>query len=119
MNGATVTLHDASHLRRVGLKGPGAEAWLQGHGIALPQRANSWCAMQADEQDIVVRLGTTEFLLEQASVDTSLRALAGELATPVAGVYPVLREDRAVVLGGEGADTSTRGNVQCEFLRSA
>lgn len=104
MKDAPVLLQDVSHARRIGFKGPGAIAWLQGRGIALPERANSWCAMNADERDIVVRLGAAEFMLEQASGDMAWRALAGELAAPIAGVYPVLREDRAFMLMGQDAD---------------
>jgi sarcosine oxidase, subunit gamma len=97
-------LTDNSHLARLGLKGPLAAAWLQERGFAIPDLANSWTAPASDEQDIVVRLGTTEFFLEQAMNGEKLRALTIELFKPVPGVYPVLREDRAFVLGGVGAD---------------
>ena len=97
-------LTDHSHLARFGLKGPLAAAWLQERGVAIPDRANSWTSPTPDEQDIVVRLGTTEFFLEQAEHSEQLRVLATELSRPVPGVYPVLREDRAFVLGGMAAD---------------
>lgn len=95
---------DNSHLARLGLKGPLAAAWLEARGLVIPDRANSWTAPASDEQDIVVRLGTTEFFLEQAGHGEKLRALAAESVKPIPGVYPVLREDRAFVLGGVAAD---------------
>lgn len=97
------TLHEITHLARIGLKGPNALSWLQERGITTPDRANSWCQTSDDEQDICVRLGATEFLLEQTD-GNALRRFNAELATFIPGVYPVLREDRAFVLGGEGAD---------------
>lgn len=97
-------LTDNSHLARLGLKGPLAAAWLQERGLTIPDRANSWTSAAPDEQDIVVRLGASEFFIEQAAHDERLRALAAELSKPITGVYPVLREDRAFVLGGVAAD---------------
>lgn len=114
-----VALHDASSLRRIGLKGPGTIGWLQQHGIAVPDRANSWCATGADEQDIVVRLGSTEFFIERVD-GAELRQLAAELPAYAAGVYPVLREDRAFVLGGTDADAvlAQMCNVNFSALRA-
>jgi sarcosine oxidase subunit gamma len=97
--GATLT--DVSHLTRIGLKGPNAIAWLEQRGIAVPERANSWRALSDDDQDVVVRLGSTDFLIEASSAAARLQQLATELVAPISGVYPVLREDRAFVLAGE------------------
>lgn len=110
-----------SHLARVGLKGPQAAAWLQSRSIPIPERANSWIAITPDEQDIVVRLGATEFFLEQSQSGEQLQPLAGELASPITGVYPVLREDRAFVLGGAAADAvlAEMCNVNFSALRAA
>ena len=96
-----ISLADVSHPIRVGLKGPNAISWLEQRGIALPERANAWRALSEDEQDIVVRLGSTEFLLEASSATAKVQQLAAELVAPVHGVYPVLREDRAFVLAGD------------------
>jgi sarcosine oxidase, subunit gamma len=94
-------------------------AWLQDRGLATPERANSWCATSPDEQDVVVRLGATEFLVEQAE-GKELRKLATELTAPIEGVYPVLREDRAFVLGGDAADEvlAQMCNVNFSALRA-
>ena len=98
-------------LARLGLKGPNAAAWLQQRGVAIPEHPNSWIATSADEQDIVVRLGATEFFLENLP-SARMQALAIELAAPLPGVYPVLREDRAFVLGGESADGAVRDRTR-------
>jgi sarcosine oxidase gamma subunit len=94
-------------------------AWLRDRGLATPERANCWCATSPGEQDVVVRLGATEFLVEQAE-STELRKLATELAAPIDGVYPVLREDRAFVLGGGAADEilAQMCNVNFSALRA-
>ena len=96
-------LKQSTALSRLGLKGPQAAAWLQQRGVSIPDLPNSWTSSSADEQDIVVRLGATEFFIEHAP-SPLLKQLADELAAPIPGVYPVPREDRAFVLGGEGAD---------------
>lgn len=101
--GARVQIAQAPHVNRLGLKGPNAAAWLDQHGLPVPSRPNSWICASADEQDIVVRLGATEFFLEHASTPAP-QSLANELAAPIPGVYPVLREDRAFLLGGESAN---------------
>jgi len=101
--GARVQTTQELALARLGLKGPNAAARLQQRGIEIPEHPNSWIATSADERDIVVRLGATEFFLEH-SPSPRMQALASELAAPLPGVYPVLREDRAFVLAGESAD---------------
>jgi len=113
------TLQEITHLARIGLKGPNASAWLQERGIAMPERANSWCLTSEDDQNICVRLGATEFLLEQTDGNT-LRRFTAQLATFIPGVYLVLREDRAFVLGGEDADEvlAQMCNVNFAALRS-
>ncbi|HEY6641699.1 hypothetical protein [Povalibacter sp.] len=100
---SAATLQQVTHLARIGLKGPNAAAWLRQQGIAVPERANSWCVTNEDEQNICVRLGSAEFFLEQTDGNV-LRRLNAELATYLPGVYPVLREDCAVLLSGAGAD---------------
>ncbi len=93
---------------RLGLKGPRAAAWLAARGIATPAAPNSWvgtvaggAAGAAEEGLLVARLGAAEFFLEdQAGV---ARGLLPALDTPPPGVYPVLREDAAFCLSGDGA----------------
>ena len=87
---------------RMGLKGPRASDWLATQGVAPPARANTWSRSPAGRADVLIaRLGASEFFLE-APDDAALAALAAGLAAEPAGVYPVLREDRAFRLSGPG-----------------
>jgi sarcosine oxidase, subunit gamma len=89
---------------RLGLKGPRAAEWLVDRGIAVPMTPNSWCSSTAggSSQDLLVaRLGTTEFFLEEIG-GAPLQGLGPALAANPPGVYPVLREDSAFQLSGEG-----------------
>ena len=88
---------------RIGLKGPQAAAWLQERGFSIPQRANAWTTVTSSENDVVMRLGQAEFFFEQSVHATEFRTLAEALTTPIPGVYPVLREDRAFMLSGPRA----------------
>jgi sarcosine oxidase, subunit gamma len=88
---------------RLGLKGPRAAEWLVGSGITLPMVPNSWASWTGSnsEELLVARLGTTEFFLEETG-GTLLQALLPALCANLPGVYPVLREDSAFQLSGEG-----------------
>lgn len=92
---------------RFGLKGPRASEWLAGHGISVPFAANSWTdsgvSGAAAERVLIARLGTGEFFLEGAA-GGALKRIAPAADTPPPGVYPVLREDAAFSLAGDGAD---------------
>jgi sarcosine oxidase subunit gamma len=90
---------------RMGLKGPGAADWLAGNGIATPSAPNTWT--DAEKPDIaaallVARLGASEFFLEDGATGTALKQISQCLDEPPPGVYPVIREDWAFLLGGEG-----------------
>lgn len=99
--------------RRLGLKGPGAADWLATQGIRLPTLPNTWIARggvvadledAADAEDFfVARLGASEFFLEERAFGQTLSGLAQALRAPPRGVYPVLREDCALVLSGDAA----------------
>jgi hypothetical protein len=93
--------------RRTGVKGPQAAAVLEAAGIPIPPRPNSWLPLRepvAEEPaDIVARLGNTEYFVEQAGDAPAIAALEASLARGAPGAYPVLREDRALVLGGSAA----------------
>lgn len=100
---AVASLQQITHLARIGLKGPNAQSWLHQHGIPTPAEPNTWCAISDADDDVCVRLGASEFLIEHTD-GHALRKLNAELATYIPGVYPVLREDRALVLAGPDAD---------------
>lgn len=87
-------LADVSLTPRFGVKGPRAAEWLANHGITLPVWANSWAVLSPNSR--ILRLGTTEYLVEG---DIHLiEHLAAQPRT--AGVYPVLRQDAALVMSG-------------------
>lgn len=88
---------------RFGLKGPHAAEWLVAQRFELPA-PNTWIDAAAQEGSLLVaRLGTTEFFLEDSAGGTTLRAIAPRSEATPPGVYPVLREDAAFVLSGEGS----------------
>ena len=93
--------------RRIGVKGPQAAAVLEAAGIPLPPRANSWLPLREAVGDapaaIVARLGNTEFFFEESDDAPAIAAVEATLARGAPGAYPVLREDRALVLGGTAA----------------
>jgi sarcosine oxidase subunit gamma len=93
------------HRDRMGLKGPRAADWLAGNGIATPSAPNTWT--HAVKPDIaaallVARLGASEFFLEDGTTGTALKQISRSLDEPPPGVYPVIREDWAFLLGGAG-----------------
>jgi sarcosine oxidase, subunit gamma len=88
---------------RFGLKGPGAAEWLAAHDIALPVAPNTWTyAGAVDDSLLVARLGTGEFFLEDRAGGTTVRGIAPAPDAHLPGVYPVLREDAAFLLRGDG-----------------
>jgi sarcosine oxidase, subunit gamma len=90
---------------RLGLKGPRAAEWLVAHGIVLPMQPNTWThSHEADARDalLAARLGNAEFFLEDVAGGATLKRIAPPQAAFPRGVYPVLREDWAFDLVGEG-----------------
>ena len=93
---SNVSITDVSNLARYGLKGAQAATWLTKHGVKIPEAANTWVL---HEQTLVMRLGSTEFLIEdQAGGETCKKLLADTLR--VANVYKVPRADAAYLLAG-------------------
>lgn len=97
---APVWLQDCSWRQRFGCKGPEATPWLQSLGFTVPQPANS-CVMDANDV-LVARLGSTEFLVEAMGV-SSQGVIAARERLSMPGVYPVIRQDAAFILGGPRA----------------
>jgi sarcosine oxidase, subunit gamma len=97
---------------RLGLKGPRAAEWLATRGIVLPTEPNTWthsaetsaanALRDAADALLVARLGTGEFFLEDVVAGSTLKRIAPALDEQPPGVYPVLREDWAFRLAGEG-----------------
>ena len=101
---SALTLEVSEHRDRLGLKGPGAAEWLAAQGIPAPSAPNTWTRAEKSDNAAalwVARLGASEFFLEEGAGGTALRQIAPSLDEPPPGVYPVIREDWAFVLGGE------------------
>lgn len=91
---------DVSHLYRMGFKGQGVAAWLAEQGLpALPQ-PNTWAPLASG--GLIARLGLTEYLIEDGLSGRASAKLAHR--EPALRVYPVLRQDLALVLCGEAID---------------
>lgn len=90
-----------------GVKGPQAAAWLHEQHVAVPPAPNSWRVLDHEPGNLILRLGTSEFFLEEAPTTRHARCqtLAAELFEPVLGVYPVSREDVSLRLAGAAANT--------------
>lgn len=99
-NDAPVWLQDYSWQQRLGCKGPDAALWLGSHGLTVPLPANSW---SEDTNGILVaRLATSEFLVEALGASQqTVQELQARLPAP--RVYPVIRQDAALALGGARA----------------
>lgn len=106
---ASLGLADASLTPRYGCKGPGATAWLESLGLPIPTTTNSWLPL--DGGGLIARLGFTEYLVEGPA-----DLIARLAATPrTAGVYPVLRQDAALLLGGARLDELLRQTCNVNF----
>jgi sarcosine oxidase, subunit gamma len=93
---AALTITDTSNLARYGVKGAQAAAWLALHGVKIPEAPNTWVL---SGKTLVMRLGSTEFLLEdQTGGETCKKLLADTVR--VSNVYKVPRADAAYLLAG-------------------
>ena len=109
--GAPDSNRGASHLNR-GAPDANRDAPDYSRGAPGPNRDVPGADRDARDSDrdapddilLVARLGTGEFFLEDGARGTALRGMASALELHSPGVYPVLREDTAFLLSGEGAD---------------
>jgi sarcosine oxidase subunit gamma len=88
---------DVSCFQRYGVKGPQASEWLVNHELAIPSKPNSWAICK--KKSLVLRLGTSEFLIEDLFGGYACSDLA-EDTQRVAGVYQVPRADASFILSG-------------------
>ena len=91
-----LNITNLSKLQRYGVKGANAANWLANHGVAIPTKANTWVLT---DNAIVMRLGLTEFLIEDA-IDGKVCAKLEADVECVIGVYKVSRVDAAFLLAG-------------------
>ena len=104
-----IGLADVSGGARWGCKGPGATAWMQTMGLSIPSAPNSWLPLQGG--GLIARLGFTEYLVEgPANLVERLQA-----APRAAGVYPVVRQDAVLLLGGLCLNALLRETCSVDF----
>jgi sarcosine oxidase subunit gamma len=102
---SAIVCQDVSRAPRAGVKGPGAAAWLDSLGLPVPRAPNSWLPLAGG---LIARLGLSEFLVEGPEFM--------KLAAPLApGVYPVLRQDTALILKGARLDDLLRETCSVDF----
>jgi sarcosine oxidase, subunit gamma len=95
---AALNITDTSNLVRYGVKGTQSASWLTKHGVKIPEAPNTWVL---HEQTLVLRLGSTEFLIEdQVGGEACKKLLADTVCVP--NIYKVPRADAAYLLAGSG-----------------
>lgn len=95
---STLGVTDVSSFQRFAIKGPQAAAWLSAQGLALPPENNSWTLGAPDT--LVLRLGGSEFLVEDQYHGAFTQRLRSFDQSATAGAYHVQRGDAAFVLSG-------------------
>jgi sarcosine oxidase subunit gamma len=93
----TLGVTDVSCFSRYGVKGPHASQWLAEHAIAIPSNPNSWTL--CDQKTLVLRLGGSEFLIEDQLGGLACNKLASD-TNRVPSVYKVPRADASFILSG-------------------
>jgi sarcosine oxidase, subunit gamma len=91
---------DVSCLRRYGVKGSKATQWLMHRNIHLPMQTNTWTL--SDLKTLVLRLGNSEYLIEDALGGNACAQLANDKPR-VENVYPVPRADAAFIVSGSAS----------------
>jgi hypothetical protein len=96
-------MHPVRPAARLGVKGPDAPAVLEQAGIVIPHHANS--ITRAGDAPLAglsrcLRLGHTEFLLEQDEGSDALRAVRDSVIAAGQRAWPVVRTDYSALIGG-------------------
>ncbi len=89
---------DVSCFARFGIKGPKAADWLNQQGIKTPEVMNAW--VEGAPNTLVLRLGGSEFLVEDQAQGKACEALISFDQASTTGAYQVARSDAAFILGG-------------------
>ncbi|MGI8980446.1 MAG: hypothetical protein ACR2FY_14555 [Pirellulaceae bacterium] len=114
----TLALADASFLPRIVLKGSGAESYLQSLGIPIPESILKVAPLE--NGGLIARSGGSEFFLEGGPVgwDSSPARLEDGTGVPSygSGVYPVLRQDAALIISGSRAGKLFRHVSSYDFI---
>jgi sarcosine oxidase, subunit gamma len=116
----TLALADASFLPRIVVKGPGAAAFLQSHGIAIPESILK--VVPLENGGLIARTGGSEFFLESGPVGRPFWAVLGGLKShdgpegPSYNYYPVLRQDASLIISGSRAGELFRHVSSYDFI---
>lgn len=110
---AQLGIADCSCLTRFGVKGGAAADWLFSQGVPVPDRPNTWLPLP--EGGLVVRLGLSEFLIEDSLQSNWSLHLMQACESPPARVYPVLRQDLALMLCGAAVPDLLRQTCSVNF----
>lgn len=97
----TETLRHCDDLVKLGLKGPGLDAWAQQHGFQLPSRL--YDVAPVGEQGLLARVGAQEIILECPESDALLLAMEKALLVGDAGLYRIEQQSATFELAGEKA----------------
>jgi sarcosine oxidase subunit gamma len=88
-------------LPKLGLKGPGAEAWLRENNIEVPGAIYE--TRRLADGGLIARHGSADFFLEGSSSGEVIPRLIAELASTPPRVYRVERHDATYLLSGPQA----------------
>jgi sarcosine oxidase, subunit gamma len=94
-------LCDVSARSRMGVKGPGAAAWLEQNGISVPSSVYGHNGLGKD--GLVIRAGTSEYFIEDETAGQRVDHLPNPQTTVPQGVYRYDRQDAALLLSGTNA----------------
>jgi len=92
---------DVSCFAKFGMKGPKAADWLAKQGLKTPNEINSW--VEGAPGTLVLRLGGSEFLVEDQIKGNACNGLSTFNQAKTAGAYQVARADAAFILSGSQA----------------
>ena len=88
---------DVSCFSRFGVKGRNVVQWLNEQKVEIPSEPNAW--VQQGES-LVLRLGNSEFLVEDQLEGKACGSLDGAVMPEAYGVYRIQRNDTALLLSG-------------------
>lgn len=111
-------LCDLSGTHKLGVKGPAAETWLASNGLDVPNSVFSTCSFA--EGGTMVRLGTTEFFLEDDIANANLPTLAANVESyNGGGMVRVEHQEATFLLTGHRALEALAQTCGINFLEVA
>lgn len=93
---------DLSALAKLGLKGRGASAWLEKHGLKIPSAVYAY-SVSDNDGSLLIRTGSSEFYIEDAPNGETVARLTENLNFNPPDVYPVWRQDASFALRGKSS----------------